>query len=333
MELFQSTFSMFVWLCLSHLSVQSVASLDTLHRHTIEGVPPLLFQGTLLNDLQNPISNASIQLWQTDPLGVYDHPDAAGSNSLDETFQYCGTAKTDIDGSFTFLTHRPGTYANRPTHFHYKVWIDGQEMLTSQFYFADENTSYSDMQIIRLQEYEFENGVVGYATNKTIVLDMNLGGNGPFTPSDMEGPFYPVFDFLGYGNNLINASFIESDEMNPDGPTLKPSLQLVVTDAPVQSPTTANESVIYGVPALVIDENATNAHQFQLQSSHPSAEIDSDESAISAMYSSTNDGDAVSTPTLAEAGETDKSNPHSGAGQSQFLSTLAVVCILCSWFL
>lgn len=104
---------------------------------------------------------------------------------------------------FYFVTHRPGAYSGRPTHFHYKVWIDEREKLTSQFYFDDEDTRYSEMQVIQLQEHEFANGRMGYVTNKTIVLDMNLGGAGPFTPKDAEGPFYPVLDFFGYGNDLI----------------------------------------------------------------------------------------------------------------------------------
>jgi cytochrome b involved in lipid metabolism len=282
----QSTFSKLIWLCLSPLLMRSVASIDTSHRQTIQGVAPLLFQGTLLNDLQNPISNASIQLWQTDPLGIYDHPNAAGSNSLDDTFQYCGTAETDMDGSFSFLTHRPGAYANRPTHFHYKVWMDGREMLTSQFYFDDENTSYSDMQIIELQEYEFDNGVMGYVADKTIVLDMNLGGNGPFTPSDMEGPFYPVFDFFGYGNNLINASFITSDEMDSGAPA-----------ATVQSPTQTNASVSYDVPTSSI-EDITNENASQ-QSSSSVDIIESGE--LTASDQNANFGEASISPSTAAA--------------------------------
>lgn len=211
-----------------------------MHRTIIEGVPPLLFQGTLLDDLQNPINNAQIQFWQTDPRGIYNHPDAAGSVSLEPTFQYCGTAQTVDDGSFWFMTHRPGVYVGRPSHFHYKVWLDGQEMLTSQFYFADENTGYSDLQVVQLTEYEFDNGLSGYVTNKTIVLDRNRGGDGPFTPSDMEGPFYPVFDFFEYGNDMITMS---SSHSSPS-----PS----ATDVP-----TTTESTTVLVPTIGSDLKST----------------------------------------------------------------------------
>ena len=231
------------------------------HRQLIEGVHPLLFQGTLLNDLQSPIPNAYVQFWQTDPDGVYNHPGASGSNSLHPSFQYCGTATTDDDGTFWFLTHRPGAYANRPTHFHYKVWVDGVEMLTSQFYFADENTRYSDMQVIELMEHEFDNGVLGYVTNKTIVLDMNLGGDGLFTPSDMEGPFYPLFDFFDYGNDLINMTF--TTKIDSDVQTFIPSVQpTIMTDSQMIPSVGTNQSTVVSLaPPMQVATDEANMPQ------------------------------------------------------------------------
>ncbi|KAL7517324.1 hypothetical protein ACHAWX_005493 [Stephanocyclus meneghinianus] len=200
--------------------IASVAS--SINRMEIEGVPLLLFRGTLLNDLGAAVEGADVQFWQTDPNGVYDHPAAGGANLLVTDFQYFGTAKTLSDGSFWFLTHRPGIYTGRPTHFHYKIWVDGENILTSQFYFADENTKYSDMQQLELQEHNFGDERVGFVTNKTIVVDMKLGGNGPFTPQDMEGPFYPVVDFFNFDNDLTNAS-VTSDAILEGAPLLTPS--------------------------------------------------------------------------------------------------------------
>jgi hypothetical protein len=253
-------------IALLHYYLLTFSQAATSTRQLIEGVPPLLFQGKLVNDLQDPISNARIQFWQTDPDGTYNHPNADGSNSLYSTFQYFGTATTLDDGTFWFLTHRPGIYTGRPTHFHYKVWVDGQEMLTSQFYFADEKTSYPDMQVILLQEHEFDTGLLGFVTNKTIVLDMNLGGNGPFTPSDMEGPFYPVFDFFSYGNDLINAAMISSDGSVTGAPTSTPSEKPTdLTDAPslqssniskIHATTTPSLPSIH--PSILTHTNATS---------------------------------------------------------------------------
>ena len=248
-------FTLHLQILLLHLSIILSTSAEFHHR-LIEGLPPLLFQGTLLNDLQSPIPNAYVQFWQTDPDGVYNHPNAAGSNSLYPTFQYCGTATTADDGTFSFLTHRPGAYANRPTHFHYKVWLDGKEMLTSQFYFADENTRYSDLQVIELSGHEFGNGLFGYVTNKTIVLNMNLGGNGPFTPSDMEGPFYPLFDFFEYGNDLINVTFV-TKVFDSDMQTMTPSVQPVVTGTPTQSSAVSNGPLNSLAPSVLFSADKT----------------------------------------------------------------------------
>jgi protocatechuate 3,4-dioxygenase beta subunit len=252
-----SLLNKFLSFCLISTSCASIAT--TNQRQTIEGVSPLLFNGLLLNDLQNPISEAHVQFWQTDPNGLYDHPNADGSDSLDSTFQYFGTAKTDSDGSFWFLTHRPGIYTGRPTHFHFKIWIDGENVLTSQFYFADENTNYSDMQIIELRGHEFDDGTFGFVANKTIVVDFDLGGDGPFTPSDMEGPFYPVVDFFKFDNNLINAT-VSSDTalgFSTGAPTKTPSMYSLdeLTEAQSPSPTTKILPVLTNAPFLFSDES------------------------------------------------------------------------------
>jgi len=242
--------------CICQLCLcQSVSSLPSqhqqYHRQLIQGIPPLLFQGQLLDDLQTPINNATIQFWQTDPNGLYNHPNAAGSSSsLDPSFQYFGTSSTDEQGKFYFLTHRPGVYSGRPTHFHYKVWIGEQEKLTSQFYFDDEDTRYSEMQVIQLQEYEFDNGRMGYVTNKTIVLDMGLGGAGPFTPKDVEGPFYPVLDFFGYGNDLIrdDANLFIGDDIESGVMVNTATIEPIKVDSFTNTATTTNiDSPTYDV--------------------------------------------------------------------------------------
>jgi len=225
-----------IGLVLVGLSVISCSSVATsTHRQAIEGVPVILFNGELLNDLGTAVAGAKVQFWQTDPDGEYNHP-RASSTSLDPTFQYYGTATTNEDGTFWFRTHRPGIYTGRPTHFHYRVWVDGRSILTSQFYFADENTPYTDMQVLELEEYDFGAGMNGFATNKTIVVNLNLGGTGPFTPSDALGPFYPVVDFFDADNDLTNNTS-PSNGTPSSSPTLSPSKSPVaqLSDIPVQS--------------------------------------------------------------------------------------------------
>lgn len=172
--------------------------------------PPLKFNGNLRNDLGQPVENAQIQFWHADYHGNYFHPedDLEGKELMKDSFSYFGTATTDADGDFDFNTYRPGIYISRPvTHIHFKVFYEGSELLTSQFYFEDENVWrwYDQMQILRQEEGVDNDGNVFLFTNKLIVVNMKLGGNTKLTPSDVEGPFYPLVDFFDVGSDMTSG--------------------------------------------------------------------------------------------------------------------------------
>lgn len=198
--------------------------------------PHVLFYGTLRDDVGKPVENAQVQFWHADYNGNYYHPkdDLDGYELLSDTFSYFGTAETDALGDFTFKTFRPGIYPSRPiTHIHFKVWHHGQELLTSQFYFDDENASlmFDDMLVLKLQEsvQDDSGNSISYAT-KTIVVNMNLGGLEKLTPVQTEGPFYPIVDFFDVGNDmtagLLSNRFDGGGEVLPDEPTLESALPL-----------------------------------------------------------------------------------------------------------
>ena len=96
------------------------------------------FGGKLYDAAGLPIAGAVIEIWQTDHQGVYLHPDDPGTGRRDVNFQFYGEATTAADGSYTFRTILPGHYEPRPRHIHVKVKRDGQELLTTQFYFAND---------------------------------------------------------------------------------------------------------------------------------------------------------------------------------------------------
>lgn len=177
--------------------------------------PVLVFNGKLINDLGEPIHGAHVQFWQTDNNGNYKHP-ASGAVTLDERFQYFGTAMTAEDGSFLFRTYRPGMYPQRPiTHIHYKVWVAGNDILTSQFYFQDEGfTQFSEMLQLELTAGALDDTVV---TSKTIVVDLGFNGPLTLTPSQQEGPFYPVVDFFALDSDLTNVTVPHGANDNVQG--------------------------------------------------------------------------------------------------------------------
>ncbi|CAJ1936273.1 unnamed protein product [Cylindrotheca closterium] len=224
-----------------------------------QGLPFLIFNGKVENDIGEPIPGAQVQFWHTDTEGNYNHPNA-GEIPLDPNFQYYGTATTDDSGDFQFLTRRPGIYLSRPvTHIHFKVWLDGADVFTSQFYFRDENTSFNEMLILDLVEATDMVGdsvIPTFSTNKTIVLDRGLGGSGPFTPRQGAGPFYPREDFFSLGSILID---ITADEQpgTPE-PSAAPVAPTIQTRAPSSSSPVSNDvfSTAPSVTTTTTDETS-----------------------------------------------------------------------------
>ena len=98
----------------------------------------LEFGGTVYDAGGYPLQGAVIEIWQTDAAGVYLHPNDPGTLDRDRNFQFYGEAQTDEQGMYAFRTILPGLYEPRPRHIHVKVRLDGQELLTTQFYFAGE---------------------------------------------------------------------------------------------------------------------------------------------------------------------------------------------------
>jgi protocatechuate 3,4-dioxygenase beta subunit len=98
----------------------------------------LEFGGTVYDAGGYPLEGAVVEIWQTDASGVYLHPNDPGTENRDRNFQFYGEALTGPNGVYEFRTIVPGLYEPRPRHIHVKVKRDGQELLTTQFYFAGE---------------------------------------------------------------------------------------------------------------------------------------------------------------------------------------------------
>ncbi len=102
-----------------------------------------LLSGKVLDPAGKPVVGATVELWQTDDGGVYYHSGDNKIASLDKSFQHFGETKTASDGSYAFRTVRPGLYTGRIRHFHFKVKLDGNTVLTSQFIFEDQRAEFS----------------------------------------------------------------------------------------------------------------------------------------------------------------------------------------------
>jgi protocatechuate 3,4-dioxygenase beta subunit len=93
---------------------------------------PAWVTGTVTDTRGTPLAGGVIEIWQCDQDGHYHHP--ADGSKADLAFQGFGKVVLGKDGSFRFRTLKPAPYSGRTPHIHVKVKLDGQSLLTTQFY-------------------------------------------------------------------------------------------------------------------------------------------------------------------------------------------------------
>ena len=146
------------------------------------------FGGQLYDATGMPVAGAVIEIWQTDDNGVYLHPGDPETAQRDMNFQFYGEAVTAVDGSYNFRTILPGEYEPRPRHIHVKVKLSGQELLTTQFYFAGNTTLGGELissspngddihLVVNLVDGQDTNGNPILSGERDIVLSVNLSNN------------------------------------------------------------------------------------------------------------------------------------------------------------
>lgn len=180
---------------------------------------PVLLQGRVTDSVGVPLPGAVVEIWQTDVNGSYDHPADTDPSALLEDFQYFGTATTDANGEYAFLTLKPAPYEARPAHIHFKVKLNGTTLLTSQFYFLEDRPDVEGdgafggagetlfLQTATDASADLADDGMRIATGN-IVVDLNGADSDTLTPtaSQTEGPYYPVIDFSGADNNLLSTA-------------------------------------------------------------------------------------------------------------------------------
>jgi protocatechuate 3,4-dioxygenase beta subunit len=88
---------------------------------------PLNVSGQVFNTRGDALSNAVVEVWQTDNLGHYD---------LDG-YRYRGKLAPDASAAYKFDSVMPGHYPDRVCqHVHYLVTAPGHKPLITQLYFA-----------------------------------------------------------------------------------------------------------------------------------------------------------------------------------------------------
>jgi protocatechuate 3,4-dioxygenase, beta subunit len=104
----------------------------------------LHLQGRVIDAADRPLSGATLEIWQCDARGLYDHPRQPGRERRDAAFQGFGRVVTDAGSRYRFRTLKPVAYPGRAPHIHLKVVTADGRRLTSQFYVAGDPRNESD---------------------------------------------------------------------------------------------------------------------------------------------------------------------------------------------
>lgn len=106
----------------------------------------IFVHGRVMDQNSRPVAGALIEIWQANAGGRYRHQNDGYLAPLDPNFGGCGRAITKQDGSYEFLTVRPGAYpwpngGNdwRPMHIHFSLFGTGfgQRLITQMYFEGD----------------------------------------------------------------------------------------------------------------------------------------------------------------------------------------------------
>lgn len=107
-------------------------------------------KGRVTDEQGTPREGIRVEIWQCDMNGKYMHPGDTRDVSYDVGFQGFGHDVTGPDGEYSFRTIKPGKYPGRTEHIHVKFLDGSRELLTTQFYEADNPNNDDDTLYQRL---------------------------------------------------------------------------------------------------------------------------------------------------------------------------------------
>ena len=103
----------------------------------------IIVTGRVLDSGGRPVPDTLVEIWQTNAAGRYIHLRDQHPAPLDPNFTGAGRCLTAADGTYRFLTIKPGPYpwrnhrnAWRPAHIHFSLFgTDFTQRLVTQMYF------------------------------------------------------------------------------------------------------------------------------------------------------------------------------------------------------
>ena len=112
----------------------------------------IIVAGRVLDEDGRPVRRTLVELWQANTAGRYLHPLDQHDAPLDPNFTGFGSALTDDEGRYRFVTIKPGCYpwrnhnnAWRPAHIHFSLFGPAfATRLVTQMYFPGDPLLASD---------------------------------------------------------------------------------------------------------------------------------------------------------------------------------------------
>ena len=86
---------------------------------------------TVVDSKCKAVKGARVDIWHANAAGKYSAVEGVSGNFAR------GTQVTNSSGKVTFTSIYPGWYPGRTMHIHFKIWRNGSEVLTSQFFASD----------------------------------------------------------------------------------------------------------------------------------------------------------------------------------------------------
>ena len=108
--------------------------------------------GRVLDVRGNPVPGATVELWQANSAGRYDHPLDISTAPHDRDFQSFAALRADARGEWRIVTIKPGGYdspiGHRTPHIHFDIRSERHRNI-AQLYFPEETEANSKDSLYR----------------------------------------------------------------------------------------------------------------------------------------------------------------------------------------
>jgi protocatechuate 3,4-dioxygenase alpha subunit len=138
----------FLHIGLTWLTIDRMAARDCPGQH-------ISISGRVLDGDSRPVPDALVEIWQADAQGKYAHPEDTRTVPLTPGFRGFGRVPTCADGSYRFMTIKPGPVADphgglQAPHLLVSVFMRGLlKRLVTRMYFPDDPRN-ADDRVLRL---------------------------------------------------------------------------------------------------------------------------------------------------------------------------------------